>query len=210
MVIRLTDSAVVIAAISAFLYCSSTAYTYGYFGALGLDGSVLDRNFHQILYHGMILNIKTAIWIPLLFALTVTVSSVFKIELSNYVNNSFSNGRNLRNLKKALCLPVKRKRRFVAVHSNKISTAWTVFGFVFAVLVCFLFFESQGDEAAIKVKESIKDGSFEVVRLGKDGNGGKLAYLYCGSRNCAGYDQKRQEVVYFPQSGHRYIQADSM
>ena len=158
----------------------------------------------------MILNIKTAILLPLLFALTVTVSSGLKIELSDYVNNSFRNGRNLRNLKKALCLPVKRKRRFVAVHSSKISTAWTVFGFVFAVLLCFLFFESQGSESAIKVKKSIKDESFEIVRLGKDGNGRNLAYLYCGSRNCAGYDPKRQEVVYFPQSGHSYIQADSM
>ena len=158
----------------------------------------------------MILNIKTAMLLPLFIALAVTVRSVFKIELSNYVNNDFGNGRKLRKFKKTLAIPVKRKRKFVAAHSQKISTAWMTFCFVFAVFFGFAFFEKQGKESANKVLESIKDESYEVVRVGSDGSGRRLAYLYCGSRNCAGYDKKRQEVVYFPQSGHSYIRTDSM
>ena len=91
----------------------------------------------------MILNIKTAMLLPLFIALAVTVRSVFKIELSNYVNNDFGNGRKLRKFKKTLAIPVKRKRKFVAAHSQKISTAWMTFCFVFAVFLGFAFSRSR-------------------------------------------------------------------
>jgi hypothetical protein len=158
----------------------------------------------------MILNIKTAMLFPLLIALAVTLKSGLKMELSNYINKSFENGRKLRKFKKALFVPVKKKRKFIEYHSQKIARTWMIFGFVFAVFLGFAFFEKEGKESANKVLDSIKDDSYEVVRVGGDERGRELAYLYCGSRNCAGYDKSREEVVYFPQSGHSYIRNESM
>lgn len=158
----------------------------------------------------MILNIRTAILLPLFVALAITVLSCYKIELSHYVNKEFSNGRKLRKLKKLLKIPVKKERKFVVDHKQKISTAWITFGFIFAVFLGFAFFEKQGKQSADKVRESIKNDSYEIIRVGTEGSRKKLAYLYCGSRNCAGYDKEQQEVVYFQQSGHSYIRIDSL
>lgn len=158
----------------------------------------------------MILNIRTAILLPFLIALAVSAISLFKIVMSDYINKSFGNGRKIRKFKKALGVSVKRNRKFVASHNQKISTAWMIFGVVFAVFLVFAFFEKQGKDSANRVLESIKDETYEVVRVGRDGSGRRLAYLYCGSRNCAGYDKKQHEIVYFPQSGHSYIRTDSM
>ena len=57
-----------LAAVTAFLYCASTAFTGGFLGPLGLDGDILDRNLQQILYHGFLISFG-----PALLALIVYV-----------------------------------------------------------------------------------------------------------------------------------------
>jgi hypothetical protein len=62
----LDNSGLALAAITAFLYCASSAYTGGYYSRLGLDGDVLDRNFQQILFEGFLISFK---WPFMLFIL---------------------------------------------------------------------------------------------------------------------------------------------
>lgn len=77
---KLTDSAIILAGITAYLYCSSTAYTYGYLQYFELNAEVLDRNFHQTLYDGLIRNIAVLFLAPfaLLFTLLLPIRKLLE------------------------------------------------------------------------------------------------------------------------------------
>jgi hypothetical protein len=66
------DSGVALAAITAFLYSTSTAYYGSYLRSLQLDTDILDRNFQEILYHGFVLS-----FVQIFYALLIYVSSCF-------------------------------------------------------------------------------------------------------------------------------------
>lgn len=125
--IKFLDSAVILTIITAFLYSASTAYTHGYFGILNLDSDVLDRNFHQILYHGMILNIWTFLTVPLVVALTITTHGAFVTQMSRYVRKSFANGRKLSLLRKKLRLNIRKYNSLELIYSNRIKVGCVFF-----------------------------------------------------------------------------------
>ncbi len=64
-------------------------------------------------------------------------------------------------------------------------------------------FEKQGKENAIKSQNAIERKNFTKATFIEDGSKITVAYLYCGSRNCAGIDPETKGIVYFPQKGHR-------
>lgn len=73
--------------------------------------------------------------------------------------------------------------------------------FIFSMAI----FESRGKEAAKTVISGIESGSYNKVFLYLQKPGVALAHLYCGTRNCVAFDIKKNELVYFPQNGHRYM-----
>ena len=210
MVFKSFNSAFFVAAVTAFLYASSTAYTYGYFGVLDLDGNVLDRNFHQIIYHGMILNILSFILAPLLFALLVTIHAAYKIEMSQFVSKKFSNARRLVNLKKKLRFATKKKSIMARKYSRRMCIWWSVASGVFLTFMALVIFERQGVNAAKVLLSDIEEGQFKSVRLKNDVDDSSLAYLFCGARNCAVYDIEIDQVVYFVQNEFSYLRENRM
>ena len=204
------NSAVLLTAVTAFLYASSTAYTYGYFRALDLDGNVLDRNFHQIIYHGMILNIRTVILAPLILAFVVTIHSSFKIELSQFISRDFSNGRKLVKIKKKLFLVTKKKKRLARDHGRRIFTFWVAAFGILTVFMGLVIFERQGVNSAEKLIAEIEKGDFNSVRLKGKSSENSLAYLFCGARNCAVYDKENNTIVYFAQNEFAYLRDQKM
>ena len=62
------DSAIALAAATAFLYCVSTAYFGGYFGKLQLDENLLDRNFQQSLYKGFLIALNPVSFVLPIYA----------------------------------------------------------------------------------------------------------------------------------------------
>lgn len=65
----LLDSGLALAAVTAFLYCVSAAYTGGFNGQLGLDGDVLDRDLQQILYDGFLISFGPVLVVLVIYAL---------------------------------------------------------------------------------------------------------------------------------------------
>jgi len=204
------NSALLLTSVTAFLYASSTAYTYGYFRVLDLDGNVLDRNFHQIIYHGMILNIRTVILAPLILAFFVTIHSSFKIELSQFISRNFSNGRKLVKIKKRLYLATKKKNKLVREHGRKIFSFWVTALGVLTIFMGLVIFEKQGVNSAEELISEIKKGDFNSVRLKDKPGDESLAYLFCGARNCAVYNNETNKIVYFAQNEFSYFRDQKM
>ncbi|MCW8890865.1 MAG: hypothetical protein OQL20_09430 [Sedimenticola sp.] len=208
--IKILDSAAILACVTAFLYSASTAFTHGYFALLNLDSDILDRNFHQIIYHGMILNIWTILTVPFIWAVFVTIHSAYKIELSNYLFKSFSNGRKFVGLKKKLKLSTKKHRAFERKYRTRNNNAWVILFVSVIFLLTMVKYESQGKEEARQLLLKIEKGEFNKINLKSQKMGNGFAYLYCGARNCAALDVGNKEVIYFPQNGHRYISQTKM
>lgn len=70
--------------------------------------------------------------------------------------------------------------------------------FMFGLIYNLSYYEENGIDDATQWKIEIAKGNSSVVTVDKYKN--ELAYLYCGSKNCAGYDMKEQKIIYFPQT----------
>lgn len=205
----LLDSGLALAAVTAFLYCASAAYTGGFNGRLGLDGDVLDRNFQQILYDGFLISFG-----PTLIALTVytilcfVYSDIVFPEINDALRKNLRRKRFLLKIKHRLHggrkdseheLQKKKHTRVVAV----------ITGAAFALILSLVYFESKGKEKAFEVRAKLEQKSFlqhEMVTVEVSNHQvKKLFYLACGARNCAGIDPETRIIQYFPQNGHSYL-----
>jgi len=202
MTIKFFDSAAILTFITVFLYCSSTAFIHGYFGVLYLDSGVLDRNFHQILYHGMILNIWTLLTLPFLIALFFTMYGMCATELSRYIRNSHTSGKKIVKLKRALRIEKKQPNLFELKHLKRMKISWLIFLSVFSFMLSMAYFEVQGKEAAHAILVKVANKKHNVVKVKSKEKNEPLAFLYCGARNCAALNIVTKEIVYFPQTGH--------
>jgi hypothetical protein len=204
---QLLDSGVALAAVTAFLYCASTAYYRGYLGALRLDADILDRNFHQTLYNGFIISF-TPVFITMLgYAVyRLIYSHALLHSINDWLRKSFQRKRRFIKLKQALLgirkdskIELREKRRSVAI-------AFYVAA-LFALILSLAYFESKGKRVAnailVKVEEQTIQSS-ELISVQINEQEHKLFYLACGSRNCAGIDPITKIVKYFPQNGHSY------
>lgn len=72
----LLNSAGLIVIITAFVFGSSTAYTNAELSVLGLNSDLMERSFHQVLYHGVIMNLVFMFFIPFsLFLVSFFITS---------------------------------------------------------------------------------------------------------------------------------------
>lgn len=164
----------------------------------------MDRNFHQTLYNGLLLNIKPLLIILFIVATFYLFKSSFKIFLSREIKNNFKNGRNIVKIKKKLRFKIRKSNRLekkYALTFNKsvCTIVVLIFFFIFALNNC----DKKGRTIAEALKVSIVEDKFTSVTFVENKKITKIAYLYCGSRNCAGIDVKTNEIVYFQQTGHR-------
>jgi len=185
------NSSLLIAFISTFLYCSSTVYTHGYLGVFNLDVDVLSRDFNQVVYHGLILNLDNLIYIPfslLIFSWlhAICMTSVFFESIFKILKKWFE-------IKNKEGLPIDEKYIHRMNNSILICIAFSIF---FAFMV---FFEKKGVVAAEMIQKSIDEKTYSTVFY-KDQE--PIAYLYCGSKNCAGLDIENDVIKYFP---HTFI-----
>ncbi|WP_330924890.1 hypothetical protein [Candidatus Sororendozoicomonas aggregata] len=207
---KISDSAFFLAGITAFLYCSSTAYTHGYFGVLGLDSDVLDRNFHQILYHGMIENLELIMLLPFIFIcgvlfiyFYVTTLNPVLIKISEKVIKK-TNLKNKRKERSEDEIKIDEKYERLLRKSLIFCFAFTVF---FSIMIKN---EREGRDAANNALKMLDDKSYHKVKIFKNGENLEFAFLYCGARNCAGIEPESREIIYFPQNGHSYSQPNEI
>jgi len=170
---------------------------------LHLDSDVLDRNFHQTLYQGLLLNFKQLFLIPIVIAIFYFSKSSYKVFLSSKIKKNYKNGRKIAEVKKTLGFKNRKnnrlERKYRAVMNKSIWAIVISVFFAIALSHC----EEKGVNVAEDAKVAILDNKFSTVSFFENKNLKTIAYLYCGSRNCAGIDVETNEIVYFQQNGHR-------
>ena len=205
----LMDSAVALAAITAFLYCVGTAYYGGYLSVLRLDTDVLDRNFNQTLYQGFLIIFAPAFVAIVVYAFYRLIEAyLVRPEINKWLLTSSKNKRSFLKIRPGFL----RKRRGAMLDrpAKKHALAVLIIAAISVAFFLMLFhFETQGKKAALKILKKIDTKSVQptdlmlLVRI--DGQDRRLLDLGCGARNCAGIDLVTRTVIYFPQNGHSYI-----
>lgn len=201
------DSGLALAALTAFLYCASTAYTGGYFGILLLDSDVLDRNFHQVLYHGFFISVRPIILAFSVYAIVRGFYSHAVLPMTNdELRKSWKRKRKFLTLKYRLL--GKRKDSPIEVYEKRRSISLVFLTGLLIVFVSFLaYFEQEGKESAILILTELNTKPIQddkLISVTVNGEVKKLFYLGCGARNCAGVDPASRHVQYFPQNGHSF------
>lgn len=195
-----------LALVTAALYCISTAYYGGFMGVLRLDADVLDRNFHQTLYHGFL----TA-FVPVFYVMSVmcVLLMLYSHLALPAVNDALrGNRRQQRKFLKIKQWMLGKRRDSAFERRQKRRTVWTcVLVFMGAAFIFFLaHFEREGKEKANRLLSRLERPTQEaaMVSVRIDGQLHRLLYLGCGARNCAGMDLSTHMVHYFPQNGHAF------
>lgn len=185
------NSANIVTALTVTLYCSSTAYMGGYFssfkGIPSLDSDILERNLHQVLYHGLELNFKFFLIIPLMIVV---------LFIAQYGYDTWDLRRQEKHQKFST-------RELEAKHVPKIKSAY----YLLSVLLTFMFlmvvFEHKGKQTALTLQDNIKNEkqvTLVDIPVGIKKKDKTLIFLFCGARNCSGLDIEHQSIVNFPQS----------
>jgi hypothetical protein len=199
---------IIFVCISAYFFAASTAYVNGYFRVLGLDSDLMARNLHEVLYHGMELSLIPFFKLLLCSFFLIFVNSLYRVALSGYIYQNYTEAKKmikrLNKLKTKLKLQSKKARYLEKMHSKRVLKAGLSMIMFFIFVLVLGSYERKGESAANFVKERIKSGEINRVNLESQKLGKNLGYLYCGSRNCAAIDIKKNSIVYFPQNGHIY------
>ncbi|EOV4651095.1 hypothetical protein ACONRW_004696 [Vibrio parahaemolyticus] len=194
---KLVDSAGVAALLTAYLYCVSTAFTHGYFYTLGLDSDLLDRNFHQIIYSGLIQSLNSLVGFASVVLILVTIYSTWRVAISYNVRKGYKTARKIVRFKKRFRIPTKKPTKLEARYQLHFNAAVGLFLATLGFVVLLLIHENEGVKRATSVIESIQNKTKTTFKAENYEN--ELVFLYCGVRNCAGYDPKVDRVVYVPQ-----------
>jgi hypothetical protein len=195
--VKLVDSAGVAALLTAYLYCVSTAFTHGYFYTLGLDSDLLDRNFHQIIYSGLIQSLNSFVWLALVVFILVTIYSTWRVAISYNVRKGYKTARKIVRFKKRCGIRTKKPTKLEARYQLHFNAAVGLFMATLGFVALLLIHENEGVKRANLVIESIQNEPEITFKAENYEN--ELVFLYCGVRNCAGYDPKVDRVVYVPQ-----------
>jgi len=198
----------ILAIATACLYSSSTANVNAYLGVLELNRNMLDRDFHQVLYHGMILNLPLMYLVPLYLLSAILLYSFIKATTIKFLQTSTEN--------KRIYIKITRKLKNITSYvypypyrGPYMTTFMRDFALVCLILLPYIFplieYEKDGAKAGHSVLLALEEENFQeiIVSIGNEEH--RLAHLYCGSRNCAGYDIENKLIRYFPQKGHAYV-----
>lgn len=197
----LLNSAGLIVLTTAFLFASSTAYTNALLRRLGLDSDLMERSFHQVLYHGFIINLPFFMLLP--FMLFVMAFIAYEIKSEMHRAFRVSNDRRFANARRFLRplrrLGVKFRRESYLMRKLgdiKLATWMTLSSSVLCIFVI-MHHERQGGIDAAEHIEKIKNGEIPLIYLDNDEIG--YPFLYCGAKNCAAYDKEKDRIKYFTQ-----------
>ena len=197
----LLNSAGLIVIITAFVFGSSTAYTNAELSVLGLNSDLMERSFHQVLYHGVIMNLVFMFFIP--FSLFLV--SFFYYKWVAFIQQCFcpSNKSRFKNARRYLKplrkggVKFKKERNALKRLGLAKDISWITLSIFVGLVILVASHERDGAAAGRAIIESVKDGSAPKVYVGDDPK--EYALLYCGAKNCAAYDTEKKLIKYFVQ-----------
>lgn len=203
------DSAVLLAATTACLYCTGTAHYGGYLSVLQLDADVLSRDFNQIVYNGFLLSFAPAFTLIAALSLGSWVYSHAVLpEANDLLRKSYHNRKIFLRVKHRLW--GKRKDSPVELrHKRRTLRASAGVVLALGLILSLQQFEQKGKRDAQALQKKFVSSTSRLaadhILVKIDDQQYRLLFLACGARNCAGLDAESQIVYYFPQNGHAYV-----
>lgn len=198
----LLNSAGLIVLTTAFLFASSTAYTSALLRRLGLDSDLMERSFHQVLYHGFIINIVFLMALPVALFFITFIAYEVKMEMHRTFrasnNKRFSNARRILKPLRKVGVRFRRESYIMRRLGNIKLATWLTLSCAVLCIFIIVSHERQGGIDALAHIEEIKNGDAPLVYIDGDEKG--YPFLYCGAKNCAAYDAVNNRVKYFPQN----------
>lgn len=195
---------VFLAAIPALLYAAGTAHRNGFLQALKLNESILDQEFHLVLYHGFVQLMGLGImWAVIGAALFMAVAYVF-IPIAV---DTFTTSPRLRQLMEKHTAWPNAKSEFennARIYAKRLLVIATT---GFSLLIMLVYFERSGKSSAMELMQGIALKNHEPslnIMVESSGKSMSLIHIICGTRNCAGHDPKDGYIVYYPQEIMRF------
>ncbi|APR67510.1 hypothetical protein CN03_11545 [Thalassolituus oleivorans] len=197
------DSAIFLAGFTAVLYAWSTAYYNGYLHVLHLDSDMMERSFHQVIYNGLLISFFPVLLTLILCAFVLYLYSHALLPIYvDWLKKSIGNKRKVIKFRRFLF--GKRNSPVIEIKAKALFTKVAILALFFVLYVMSLiFFESTGKEKAQKLIETHlerenKRTQMVYTQIGEQEN--ILRFLGCGTRNCAGIQEKTNLIFYYPSS----------
>ncbi|RXJ74225.1 hypothetical protein CS022_03925 [Veronia nyctiphanis] len=195
------DSAILLAIITVFFYLVGTTGYHGYINSMGLESSLLEKSYREILYKGLLIfldsymdlnnyiYILTAVIISMLFIHGMALKYLSSLKLK-YFNFSKEAGKNT----------------IYEGGKNVLNTVFPILIVSLLVVLLFSYLVHVHKVNNFSAKSTISnhiDNSFEKPRqinIKLDGKKRKMTLLVCGSSNCAAIENDTNIIFYFPTS----------
>ncbi len=202
------DSGMILAGITAFFYCSSSAKFGGFITPYHLDSDVLGRNFQQVLYDGFLTSY------PVIFKAIFALAALSFIRSHMAIPFASEYPKIILSVKKIFKSKSGRIVNDKELKARDTTKKIMIYAIIAALSLTYLTkMEATGKKEAIARLGRINTDTVlasELVNVKIDGHLKQLVFLMCGERNCAGIDQKTKEIFYYPQNGHSYLLDDSI
>ncbi len=194
------DNTLLLAMVTSLFYTWSTASFNGFLSVMRLDSDLMERNFHQVIYNGMLISFGPILTAGLLiWAIIFFYSHAILPSYIDWVRGGFGRRRQ-----------VVRFRRFWFAKRNsprvesrakelftKISLAMILSLFYIFSLAYFESTSSGNAKKLLEEHESGKNSQASIINVEINKKSKKLRFLACGSRTCAGIEEKTNLIYYF-------------
>jgi hypothetical protein len=195
------DTALLITTVTALLYTWSTVLFNGFLGILMLDSDLMERNFHQVIYGGLLISFAPVIAVGLLIWGTLYIWShgILPVYI-DWARSKVSRRRKVIRFRRFWY--GKRNAAPVEVRAKAVFTRVSV-GLMLAIayILSLIYFESIGQDRAKSILTDHFNGEnnpSSMIEVKIEGKSKTLRFLACGSRTCSGIEEKTNLVFYFP------------
>lgn len=197
------DTALLVTVVTALLYTWSTANFNGYILTLNLDTDIMERNFHQVIYNGLIISFAPILAFGVILWLIILLyTHEILPAYVDWLRAHFSRRRKV--------IRVRRfwlGKRSLPPIELRAKAFFTKFSLVLLIsifyLISLVYFEHIGQKQAKDIIENHNKGKnkrTEMIDIEINKKNKTLRFLACGARTCAGIEEKTNTIFYFPSS----------
>lgn len=206
---KFIDSGIILALVTATLYCVGVAEYNGFLIQLKLDYSIVDRDINQTLYYGFLKAFPKAFYLIAILALGRFAYSHlileawygFFLKKHTWVTRLVKFRRFWRGRKPDCKALIASQRSSINFFIYLIFAT----GFIYSLA----YFEKNGVAEGKKLADAIASNKvlekdYPTISITLNNKPMELVKVVCGSRNCAGYDKANKTMYYFPQDVFSY------
>lgn len=204
MINKYIDSALVLAFITAVLYCAYNRYLVGFYSELGINYEIIDKNIYQGLFSGL-----HVIFRPLFKFICTTFLYSFSLLILMVKLKTLGFFEYLKN-KKLIYDIYCEISNYIKLDGNfdylKKFTMSLLLLIAAMMITSYSLdsFSKYGLNGAIEMLKDIKmnKSKYNQINIKIDNNTMKLYIISCGDNKCAGYDDLNRKIYFFDKTNN--------